>query len=179
MTETRKFQSVKGMRDILPPDSSLWSRVERVAREVFSTYDFSEIILPILEEDELFVRSVGLQTDIVQKEMFSFEDTPNYDLVGVVDNFGGGVDLDRPRDFEDYKENLREFIKQYRSLLDSGEIPQRSAGILRTLEARLLELMGASLEKAALKFNRPNGLGGGWKRITPALPRQSARAPRR
>jgi len=70
----RRFQAVKGTRDILPPESALWNRVEQTAREVFRAYNFHEIRLPCFEETELFARSVGVDTDIVQKEMYSFED---------------------------------------------------------------------------------------------------------
>jgi histidyl-tRNA synthetase len=69
-----KFQAIKGVRDILPPESALWNRVEQSAREVFQTYGYGEIRLPIFEPTELFARSVGLDTDIVSKEMYSFED---------------------------------------------------------------------------------------------------------
>ena len=71
-----KFQAIKGVRDILPPESALWNRVEQAAREVFHTYGYGEIRLPIFEPTELFARSVGLDTDIVSKEMYSFEDKP-------------------------------------------------------------------------------------------------------
>src|SRR6201997_2896045 len=69
-----KFQAIKGVRDILPPESALWNRVEQAARSVFRTYAYGEIRLPIFEPTELFARSVGLDTDIVSKEMYSFED---------------------------------------------------------------------------------------------------------
>src|ERR1700720_4421629 len=69
-----KFQAIKGVRDILPPESALWNRVEQSARSVFHTYGHGEIRLPIFEPTELFARSVGLDTDIVSKEMYSFED---------------------------------------------------------------------------------------------------------
>ena len=69
-----KFQAIKGVRDILPPDSALWNRVEQTAREVFGTFGFAEIRLPIFEPTDLFARSVGEETDIVSKEMFSFWD---------------------------------------------------------------------------------------------------------
>jgi histidyl-tRNA synthetase len=67
-----KFQAIKGVRDILPPDSALWNRVEQAARSVFHTYGYSEIRLPIFEETELFVRSIGIDTDVIGKEMYSF-----------------------------------------------------------------------------------------------------------
>jgi histidyl-tRNA synthetase len=68
------INSVKGMRDILPPASSLWNAVEAVARRVFETYNYKEIRTPILEETGLFARGVGEETDIVGKEMYTFED---------------------------------------------------------------------------------------------------------
>ncbi len=74
MTEQRKFQAIKGTRDILPPDSSLWERVERTARETFATYGYGEIRTPIFEQTELFARSIGTHTDVVSKEMYTFEE---------------------------------------------------------------------------------------------------------
>ncbi len=68
-----KFQAIKGTRDILPPDSTLWNRVEQTAREIFATYNFNEIRPPIFEQTELFARSIGAETDVVAKEMYSFE----------------------------------------------------------------------------------------------------------
>jgi histidyl-tRNA synthetase len=69
-----KFQAIKGVRDILPPESALWNRVEQTAREVFGTFGFSEIRSPIFENTELFARSIGSETDVVSKEMYSFQD---------------------------------------------------------------------------------------------------------
>ena len=68
------IKSVKGTRDILPPSSNVWNQVEAVAREVFRTYNYQEIRTPILEETALFARGVGEETDIVTKEMYTFED---------------------------------------------------------------------------------------------------------
>ena len=74
MASKLKFQAIKGTRDLLPPDTELWNRVEQTAREVFATYGFGEIRPPIFEPTELFARAVGGETDIVSKEMYSFED---------------------------------------------------------------------------------------------------------
>jgi len=76
LADKAKFQAIKGVRDILPLESALWNRVEQTAREVFGTFGFDEIRLPIFEQTELFARSVGQETDIVSKEMYSFEDRP-------------------------------------------------------------------------------------------------------
>ena len=62
------------MRDLLPPETSLWRQVEDEARRTLGSYNFSEIRTPVLEPTELFARSVGADTDIVTKEMYSFED---------------------------------------------------------------------------------------------------------
>ena len=52
--QTNKFQAIKGTRDILPPESALWNRVEQAARDTFETYGYGEIKLPIVEPTELF-----------------------------------------------------------------------------------------------------------------------------
>ena len=70
----RKFQAIRGTRDLLPPETALWNRVEQTAHEVFATFGFGEIRVPIFELTELFARAVGGETDIVWKEMFSFSD---------------------------------------------------------------------------------------------------------
>src|ERR1700723_4788051 len=73
MTENkRQYRAIKGTRDILPPDSALWNWFEQSARETFESYNFREIRLPIFEETELFARSIGADTDVVNKEMFTF-----------------------------------------------------------------------------------------------------------
>ncbi len=68
------IRKVKGTRDILPPDSRLWFAVEAVAHRVFGSFGYDEIRLPVLEPTDLFVRSVGEETDIVAKEMYTFAD---------------------------------------------------------------------------------------------------------
>jgi histidyl-tRNA synthetase len=127
-----KFQAIKGMRDILPPESALWNRVEQTAREVFGTFRFAEIRLPVFEQTELFARSVGQETDIVNKEMYILEDE------------GGG-------DLHDARENVRNFIyspgredsargmlgfsthfvQRMQSALEAGEIDLSTDGIER------------------------------------------------
>ena len=68
------IQKVRGTRDILPPESRLWVEVEALAQRVFGGFGYEEIRLPLLEPTELFVRSVGEDTDIVGKEMYTFAD---------------------------------------------------------------------------------------------------------
>jgi histidyl-tRNA synthetase len=68
------IKAIRGTRDLLPPDTALWNFVETTARDVFRAYNFQEIRTPIFEATELFARGVGEETDIVSKEMFSWED---------------------------------------------------------------------------------------------------------
>ncbi len=74
MASKSKFQAIRGTRDLLPPETALWNRVEETARQIFGTFGFGEIRPPILEPTELFARAVGGDTDIVSKEMYTFED---------------------------------------------------------------------------------------------------------
>ncbi len=68
------IRAVRGTRDLLPPDTDLWNRVEAKVRDVFARYNYHEIRTPIFEDTALFSRSVGEETDIVSKEMFTWED---------------------------------------------------------------------------------------------------------
>jgi histidyl-tRNA synthetase len=68
------IKAVRGTRDLLPPDTALWNFVDRKVREVFARYNYQEIRTPIFESTELFSRGVGEETDIVSKEMFTWED---------------------------------------------------------------------------------------------------------
>jgi histidyl-tRNA synthetase len=69
-----KIASIKGFSDILPEEVGAWQQVESVARAVFKVYNFAEIRVPIVEKTELFSRSIGETTDIVEKEMYTFDD---------------------------------------------------------------------------------------------------------
>ena len=69
-----KIKALKGFKDILPGEVELWQYLEKVARDVFNRFHFTEIRLPILEHTELFARSIGEATDIVEKEMYTFID---------------------------------------------------------------------------------------------------------
>src|ERR1700734_2851066 len=68
------IKAVRGTRDLLPDQTPLWNHVEATARAVFARYGFGEIRTPIFESTELFARGVGEETDIVSKEMFTWED---------------------------------------------------------------------------------------------------------
>src|SRR5947209_6746165 len=68
------LKAVRGTRDLLPPETALWNRIEATARAVFARYNFGEIRTPIFEDTALFARGVGEETDIVSKEMYTWED---------------------------------------------------------------------------------------------------------
>ena len=69
-----KIQALKGFKDIIPGEVELWQHLEKTSRNIFERFNFQEIRLPILEETDLFARSIGEATDIVEKEMYTFVD---------------------------------------------------------------------------------------------------------
>jgi histidyl-tRNA synthetase len=75
-----EFATVKGFKDILPEESPNWQRIEAEAKALFEVFGFREIKTPVLEKTELFSRSIGLDTDIVSKEMYSFPDSRGQSL---------------------------------------------------------------------------------------------------
>src|SRR6187399_2027700 len=74
---TQKIQAIRGMEDVLPDLSPLWEKLEDTCRDIFRQYGYRNIRTPILEQTALFVRGIGEVTDIVEKEMYSFEDRLN------------------------------------------------------------------------------------------------------
>lgn len=77
--KAEKITSVKGMPDILPADAHLWEIFENTAQSILQSYGYQNIRTPIVEETRLFARAIGAVTDIVEKEMYSFEDSMNGD----------------------------------------------------------------------------------------------------
>src|ERR1035438_8377687 len=73
------LKAVRGTRDLLPPETALWNRIEATARDVFARYNFGEIRTPVFEDTQLFARGVGEETDIVSKEMYTWEDRERFD----------------------------------------------------------------------------------------------------
>jgi histidyl-tRNA synthetase len=127
----RKFQAIKGVRDILPPETALWNRVEDTARAVFATFGFGEIRVPIFEPTELFARAVGGETDIVSKEMYTFVDHPiGFEQPKFIDEFGPHV-------------------QRVKELLDRGEIPNTLGNRLAIEEMQSIwnQHMGGNLER--------------------------------
>jgi histidyl-tRNA synthetase len=105
------LKAVRGTRDLLPPETALWSHVESVARSVFARYGFGEIRTPIFEATELFARGVGEETDIVSKEMFTWEDR-------------GRAQSEKTQSLTLRPENTAGVVRAYieRSLGDSGQL---------------------------------------------------------
>src|SRR5208337_3947125 len=77
------LKAVRGTRDLLPTETTLWNRIEATARQVFARYNFGEIRTPIFEDTGLFARGVGEETDIVSKEMFTWADRERFDKVAL------------------------------------------------------------------------------------------------
>ena len=89
------IRAIKGTRDILPPASATWNRVEAVARRVFTAYNYQEIRTPIFEETALFARGVGEETDIVSKEMYTWEDKDGTSITLRPENTASVIRADR------------------------------------------------------------------------------------
>ena len=68
------IQLIRGFKDILPGEVEIWQEIERIARELLEDFGFKEIRIPVMERTELFARSIGEDTDIVEKEMYTFPD---------------------------------------------------------------------------------------------------------
>ena len=89
-TDDMTITAVRGFNDILPGDSELWRWVEQGAYSVFFGYGFLEIKVPVLEKTELFTRSIGDTTDIVEKEMYTFADRRGDSLYAQARGYGAG-----------------------------------------------------------------------------------------
>jgi histidyl-tRNA synthetase len=84
------INSIRGMHDILPADMHLWHKLEATIREIMAAYGFSEIRIPVVEKTELFARAIGDATDVVEKEMYTFQDR-NGDLLSLRPEGTAGV----------------------------------------------------------------------------------------
>ena len=125
MAEKRKFQAIKGTRDLLPPETELWNRVEQTAREVFGSFGFGEIRLPIFEPTELFARAVGSETDIVSKEMYSFEDhgwieLEQYRAALIVKSMSPGL----PSEFTQFERSVLAYVDILSKRMSAGDVPK-------------------------------------------------------
>jgi histidyl-tRNA synthetase len=105
---SQRVGGVKGMNDLLPPDIAVWHFLEARARETFRRFGFQEIRTPVLEDTALFVRSVGETTDIVGKEMYTFEDRAGRSLSLRPENTAPAV-----RAYIEHAVNVREPITRW------------------------------------------------------------------
>ena len=125
--ERRQFRAIKGTRDILPPDSALWNWFEQSAREVFESYNFRDIRTPIFEETSLFARSIGEDTDVVGKEMYTFTV-----LEQGIDDLRRAQDTivsypspwNSPEHYEVFCRFVERFIEQFRNARSKGLLPK-------------------------------------------------------
>src|ERR1700682_5834733 len=123
--ERRKFQAIRGTRDLLPPETELWNRVEQSAHEVFATFGYGEIRLPIFEAAELFARAVGGETDIVSKEVYKFEDHSAQELAALKTLLlESKPSVDDPKFFWSYELKVEEFLERLRLGIAQGTAPK-------------------------------------------------------
>jgi len=133
MAEKKKFQAIKGTRDLLPPETELWNRVEQTAREVFGTYGFGEIRPPIFEPTELFARAVGGETDIVSKEMYTFED---HAIPGLERDREAVMTADamQVESLLDFSTDLQLVVIRLKRAMSDDELDEKNETLLRQLE---------------------------------------------
>jgi histidyl-tRNA synthetase len=144
VSHEKQIRAIKGVRDILPPETALWNRVERTTHEVFATYGFGEIRLPVFEERQLFVRSIGIDTDVVSKEMFTvsdrtssyLSDLQNFVTLGVSQDAGAG-------EWAEYANRAELFCAAIQNGRNAGEISinEEKARILGDLQGAVRELV--------------------------------------
>jgi len=122
----RPFQAIRGVRDLLPDQTSLWNFVEQIAHETFATFGFGEIRLPLFERTDLFARSIGEDTDVVSKEMYTFLDPPAW--LEILEKLGTVKDVDRTETTFTIKNHLpnENFIVEVLSLR-----PEATASVCR------------------------------------------------
>jgi histidyl-tRNA synthetase len=142
VAEKKQFRAIKGVRDILPPESALWNWFEQAAREVMEAYAFREIRLPVIEQTELFARSVGAETDIVIKEMFGFPKKLEILRRGTTDQVGA---LDSQANILKFSQALAVLVLNVDQALEHEEIPASRENItalnqLRAISIQTIEL---------------------------------------
>src|SRR5271167_2401808 len=109
------IKAVRGTRDLLPPETALWNFVEAAARDVFRAYNFQEIRTPIFESTELFARGVGEETDVVAKEMYTWEDRADTRarISRIEETMGGGGQPQRGQSLTLRPENTAGVVRAY------------------------------------------------------------------
>jgi histidyl-tRNA synthetase len=155
------IKAVKGTRDLLPPSTEVWNRVESAARAIFRAYNYHEIRTPIFEETQLFARGVGADTDIVTKEMYTFIDRDESSLTLRPENTASVI-----RAYIEHRLDQRPGVQKlyYMGPMFRRERPQK--GRFRqffqigaeaigsespVVDAEVIEMVIAILERAGLK----------------------------
>jgi histidyl-tRNA synthetase len=140
MTGSKQFRAIKGTRDILPPDSALWNWFEQTARDTFERYGYHDIRTPVFEETELFARSIGADTDVVHKEMYTFEEHRGADFLEVRENIRNSriVGFDHSA-LEVFAGALNDYYRRVESGFKSGDFEQigHTQILLADLEAQI------------------------------------------
>jgi histidyl-tRNA synthetase len=145
----KQLQAIRGTRDLLPPDTALWNHVEQTANEVFGTYGFGEIRPPVFEQTDLFARSIGLDTDVVSKEMFSFVDQGVPSMVRLMYMITEWPDPTRDDEqFSAYWRCVSDFIVGLEKGMEREELPRSPANrqALEDLRRHLDTLTQTSLK---------------------------------
>src|SRR5579859_2126120 len=153
MSAKIKFQSIRGTRDLLPPETALWNRVEQTAHEVFATFGYGEIRLPIFEPTDLFARAVGGETDIVSKEMYAVDERGVLQLEQVRSTLvrWKSFDVGNQSAFVLYERQVKSFLRRVDERFDSGDAPrtpenERALESVAALLVRMNEHYGKSLQ---------------------------------
>jgi len=157
MPEREQFRAIKGTRDILPPDSSLWNWFEQAARETFESYNFRDIRTPIIEQTELFSRSIGIDTDIVIKEMYGFPKKLEILRRATTDQIG---DLRNEANVLRFGQALAVLVANLTRALEQGDIPstRENREAIRDLE----NLSKATVDRWNSGHRTPNPVWHGW-----------------
>jgi histidyl-tRNA synthetase len=163
------IKAVRGTRDLLPPDTALWNHVESVVREVFRAYNFQEIRTPIFESTELFARGVGEETDIVAKEMYTWEDRGPW----AIQLAGLNEVMNRARQDPTYKASL-DNVKLFDEYLSAAATksqsltlrPENTAGVVRAyIEHKLWDRGLSKLYYIGPQFRRERPQKGRYRQF--------------
>ena len=137
------IKAVRGTRDLLPPETALWNFVEAAVRDVFRAYNFQEIRTPIFEATELFARGVGEETDIVSKEMFTWNDRSRTESDEPPQPLDHGEGLPPGETFERIRQRTSAMEEESRRRGQSLTLrPENTAGVVRAYIQHDLEKRG-------------------------------------
>ena len=158
MSDKKQFRAIKGTRDIVPPDSALWNWFEEQAREIFEKYGFRDIRVPIFEQIDLFARSVGSDTDIVSKEMYTLRDGGLQELASEQIGLAAAQpSISDSRLFETYILRVTGFRERVRQEVGAGAILETS----EINEALVnLESLQDSMDSARQEYDNSGGAAG-------------------